>query len=67
MYKPELINEVMGRRRLTNKQVAELAGVNTKVVSAARNGKETVKLPSLKKVADALGLSLVVKLEKKAA
>jgi transcriptional regulator with XRE-family HTH domain len=67
MYNPDLINEVMGRKRLTNQKVAELAGVNTKVVSAARNGKETVMLPSLKKVADALGLNLVVKLEKKAA
>jgi hypothetical protein len=67
MYNPDLINEVMGRKRLTNQRVAELAGVNTKVVSAARNGKETVMLPSLKKVADALGLNLVVKLEKKAA
>jgi transcriptional regulator with XRE-family HTH domain len=67
MYNPALINEVMGRERLTNRKVAALAGVNTKVVSAARNGKESVTLPSLKKVADALDLNLVVKLEKKPA
>jgi hypothetical protein len=67
MYNPDPINEEMGRRRLSNQAVAALAGVNTKVVSAARNGKESVMLPSLKKVADALGLDLVVKLEKKAA
>ena len=67
MYNADLINEVMGRKRLTNQKVAELAGVNTKVVSAARNGKGSVKLPSLKKVADALNLDLIVKLEKRAA
>lgn len=67
MYNPDPINEEMGRRCLSNEAVAELAGVNKKVVSAARNGKETVMLPSLKKVADALGLDLIVKLEKKAA
>jgi transcriptional regulator with XRE-family HTH domain len=67
MYNPDPINEEMGRRRLSNEDVAELAGVNKKVVSAARNGKESVMLPSLKKVADALNLELVVKLEKKAA
>jgi DNA-binding phage protein len=67
MYDSELINEVMGRKRLMNQKVAELAGVNTKVVSAARNGKDSVRLPSLKKVADALNLKLIVKLQKRAA
>jgi hypothetical protein len=67
MFNPDPINEEMGRRRLSNEDVAALAGVNKKVVSAARNGKESVMLPSLKKVADALNLELVVKLEKKAA
>jgi hypothetical protein len=69
MYNPDPINEEMGRRRLSNAAVAEMAGVNKKVVSAARNGKESVMLPSLKKVAEALNLNLelVVKLEKKAA
>lgn len=66
MYNPAPINEVMGRERLTNKKVAQLAGVNTKVVSNARNGKETVSLPSLKKVADALELNLEVRLTPKA-
>lgn len=67
MYNPDPINEAMGRKRLSNEAVAELAGVNKKVVSAARNGKETVMLPSLKKVASALGLKLVVRFEKEAA
>ena len=67
MYNPDLINEVMGRKRLTNEKVAALAGVNTKVVSAARNGKDSVRLPSLKKVADALSLDLIVRLERKTA
>ena len=67
MYNSELINEEMSGQRLTNEKLAALAGVNKKVVSAARNGKESVMLPSLKKVADALNLELVVKLEKRAA
>jgi transcriptional regulator with XRE-family HTH domain len=58
MYRTDLINGAMGKQRLTNEQVAEKAGVTTKVVSAVRNGKENIELPSLKKVADALGLSM---------
>lgn len=67
MYNPGPINEAMKRGRLSNEKVAALAGVNKKVVSAARNGKESVMLPSLQKVADALNLELIVRLEKKAA
>jgi transcriptional regulator with XRE-family HTH domain len=67
MYNPQPINEAMSSRRLSNEKVAALAGVTTKVVSAARNGKESVMLPSLKKVAGALGLKLVVRFEKEAA
>lgn len=65
MYNPDPINEVMGRERLSNERVAKLAGVNKKVVSAARNGKATVSLPSLQKVADALHLKLEVRLSPK--
>jgi transcriptional regulator with XRE-family HTH domain len=67
MYNPEPINEAMSSKRLSNEKVAALAGVNKKVVSAARNGKEGVMLPSLQKVAGALGLKLIVKFEKEAA
>lgn len=65
MYDPDPINEEMHSQRLSNERLAALAGVNKKVVSAARNGKDSVMLPSLKKVADALGLDLVIRLEKK--
>lgn len=58
MYRVDLINAAMGAERLTNEQVAEKAGVSPKVVSAIRNGRENIELPSLKKVAGALGLTM---------
>lgn len=58
MYRADLINAAMGKGRLTNEQVAEKAGVSPKVVSAIRNGKENIELPSLRKVADALELTM---------
>lgn len=50
----------MGARRLTNEDVAKAAGVATRTVSAVRNGKDTVTLPSLKAVAEAVGLSVEI-------
>jgi transcriptional regulator with XRE-family HTH domain len=67
MYNHESINAAMGAQRLTNVKVAERAGVAAKTVSLIRNGCPNVTLPTLKKVADALNLDLVVKLEKRAA
>jgi transcriptional regulator with XRE-family HTH domain len=67
MYNYESINAAMGAQRLTNVKVAERAGVAAKTVSLIRNGFPNVTLPTLKKVADALNLDLIVKLEKKAA
>jgi transcriptional regulator with XRE-family HTH domain len=67
IYPTDLINAAMGAQRLTNEQVAAKATLSPKVVSAIRNGRENIRLPSLKKVADALNLDLIVKLKKKAA
>lgn len=58
MYNTDPINEVMGRERLSNDRLAELAGLDPTTVSRIRNGNPNVNLPSLKKVADALGLSM---------
>lgn len=66
MYPNANINAAMGERRLTNEQVAAKAKVTRKVVSAVRNGKVNITLPSLKKVANAVGLELVIQLVPKA-
>lgn len=65
MYDTALLNQEIGGRRLSNERLANLAGVDPSTVSRIRNGKANVTLPTLKKVADALGLDLVVKLEKR--
>lgn len=57
----------MKERGLTNRALAESAGLAVATVSYIRNGRACVLLPSLKKVADALGLDLVVRFEKRAA
>ena len=48
----------MGARRLTNKIVAEKAGVGVMTVSKIRNGDASVGYMTLKKVVEALGLSI---------
>lgn len=65
MYEPEQINAAMGAKRLTNCKVAVLAGVSPKVVSAVRNGKENLTLPSLRAVAEAVGLEVEVRFTQK--
>lgn len=67
MYETDSINEAMGRDRLTNEKLADRAELDPATISRIRNGNPNVTLPTLKKVADALGLELVVRLEKKAA
>ena len=67
MYSSEPINSAMGARRMTNPEVARIAGVAPKTVSAIRNEKDSVSLPTLQKVADALGLQLIVRFEKQEA
>ena len=48
----------MGARRLTNKSVAKRAGVGVMTVSKIRNGDPRVGYMTLKKVVEALGLTI---------
>jgi len=57
-YRTDLINAAMGARRLTNKAVAEKAGVGVMTVSKIRNGDASVGYMTLKKVVEALGLTI---------
>ena len=57
-YRTDLINAAMGARRLTNKAVAEKAGVGVMTVSKIRNGDSRVGYMTLKKVVEALGLTV---------
>ena len=57
-YRTDLINAAMGARRLTNKVVAEKAGVGVMTVSRIRNGDANVGYMMLKKVVEALGLTV---------
>lgn len=50
----------MGARRLTNKTVAEKAGVGVMTVSRIRNGDANVSYIMLKKVVEALGLTVEI-------
>ena len=64
MYDTITINSVMEASDLTNEKLAVKAGLAARTVSSIRNGESNVRLPSLQKVADALGLHLVVRFEK---
>jgi transcriptional regulator with XRE-family HTH domain len=66
MYNTAPINEAMGRERLSNDRVAEMAGLDPATVSRIRNGNPNATLSSLKKVADALSLSLEIRFTAKA-
>lgn len=57
-YRTDLINAAMGARRLTNKAVAEKAGVGVMTVSKIRNGNPQVGYMTLKKVVEAVGLTM---------
>ena len=57
-YRTDLINAAMGARRLTNKAVAERAGVGVMTVSKIRNGNANVGYMTLKKVVEAIGLTI---------
>jgi transcriptional regulator with XRE-family HTH domain len=57
-YRTDLINAAMGARRLTNKAVAEKAGVGEMTVSKIRNGNPRVGYLTLKRVVEALGLTI---------
>lgn len=64
-YRTDLINAAMGARRLTNKAVAERAGVGVMTVSKIRNGDASVGYMTLKKVVEALGLTIAEVSEKR--
>jgi transcriptional regulator with XRE-family HTH domain len=57
-YRIDLINAAMGARRLTNEAVAEKAGVGVTTVSRIRNGDPKVGYMTLKKVVEAVGLTV---------
>lgn len=57
-YRIDLINAAMGARRLSNKAVAEKAGVGVMTVSKIRNGNTNVGYVTLKKVVEAIGLTM---------
>jgi transcriptional regulator with XRE-family HTH domain len=57
-YRIDLINAAMGARRLTNEVVAEKAGVGVTTVSRIRNGDPKVGYLTLKKVVEAVGLTV---------
>lgn len=57
-YRTDLINAAMGADRLTNKIVAKSAGVGVMTVSKIRNGDPKVGYITLKKVVEALGLTI---------
>ena len=66
-YRTDLINGAMGAQRLTNEAVASLAGVGVKTVSAVRNGDPNVGFITLKKVVEAIGLTITEVTQPKAA
>ena len=57
----------MGARRLTNEAVAEKAGVGVTTVSRIRNGDPKVGYLTLKKVVEAVGLTVAEVSEENAA
>lgn len=57
-YRIDLINAAMGARRLTNEAVAKKARVGVQTVSKIRNGDARVGYMTLKKVVEAVGLTL---------
>lgn len=57
-YRIDLINAAMGAQRLTNKAVADTAGVGVMTVSKIRNGNPNVGYMTLKKVVEAIGLTI---------
>ena len=58
LYRTDLINAVMGARRLTNPALAKKAGVGVMTVSKIRNGDPHIGYMTLKKVVEALGLTI---------
>jgi len=57
-YRIDVINAAMGAQRLSNERLAAKAGVGIMTVSKIRNGQPQVGYVTLKKVVDALGLTM---------
>ena len=57
-YRTDLINAAMGAQRLSNERLAKRAGVGAPSVSRIRNGYTSIGYMTLKKVVEALGLTM---------
>lgn len=57
MYRADLINAEMGKRRMSGEELAEKAKLNPNTISAIRNGK-SVAIPTLQAVADVLSIEM---------
>lgn len=67
MYNSQIIDRAIEDRHLTNEKVAVNAGLSSRTVSSIRNGEENIRLPSLKRVANALGYEVEIRFVPKAA
>ena len=57
-YSIDVINAAMGAQRLSNERLAKKAGVGTMTVSKIRNGDTQVGYVTLKRVVEALGITM---------
>jgi transcriptional regulator with XRE-family HTH domain len=57
-YRADLIRAAKAAQKKTLEDLANATGLNPNTISDICNGKENPELQSLKKVADALGLSM---------
>jgi len=57
-YRIDVINAAMGAQRISNERLAKKAGVGIMTVSKIRNGQPQVGYVTLKKVVEALGITM---------
>lgn len=62
MYPAELIRAAMGAKKLSQTTVAKKSGLNVNTIAAVCSGKEEIKIPTLKSVANAVGLEMEIRL-----
>lgn len=67
MYDTEVIDKAIEEQHLTNEKLAVSAGLSSGTVSSIRNGEENIRLPSLKRVANALGYEVEIRFVPKVA
>jgi transcriptional regulator with XRE-family HTH domain len=58
MYRSDLIRAAKAAKKLTLDDLEKSTGLNKNTISDICNGKETIELPSLQKVCEALNLKL---------